>query len=227
MDSLNLDADLAYNIKVTEFIELNHKIEHGMETYPGLSHVEVYEHLPRFDNRALIDGISLIGISGTYIDSPFHEDPNGNKICDYPLEKLVHLPIVVVNKPASRVYFEIEDFQNISVKGKAVLLNSTHDKFFGKKEYGENVPYIAEEAAQYLVDNGAVLVGIDSPLVDNIETSAEAIPVHNILLSNGLVICEDMTNIAAVAGKVAYLTAVPPRVPLASFPARVFASVYA
>ncbi|ALR15667.1 MULTISPECIES: cyclase family protein [Vibrio] len=213
-------------IVVKEFIELNHKLEHGMETYPGLSHVEVYDHFPRFGNNALIDGINLLGISGTYIDAPYHEDPDGDKICDYPLEKLAHLPLIVVNKPDSRVSFEREDFDGLEVSGKAVLLNSKHDQFFGKEEYGINTPYLSVEAADYLVEQGVVLVGIDSPLVDNIETSEAAIPVHNILLSNGIVICEDMTNIAAAEGKDAYLTAVPPRVPLASFPARVFATVY-
>ncbi len=226
MKKPEITTDSMTRIVVKEFIELNHKIEHGMETYPGLSLVEVYEHLPRFDNNALIDGINLLGISGTYIDSPFHEDPNGDRICDYPLEKLVNLPILVVNKPDSRISFEIEDFDGLDVSGKAVLLNSKHDRFFGQKEYGIGTPYITVEAAEYLVKQGVVLVGIDSPLVDNIETSAEAIPVHNTFLSNGVVICEDMTNIAAVEGKNAYLTAVPPRVPLASFPARVFATVY-
>jgi len=226
MDRAVIITDSMNKLVVKEFIELNHKIEHGMETYPGLSHVEVYDHFPRFDNNALIDGINLLGISGTYIDSPYHEDPNGERICDYPLEKLVNLPIVVVNKQDSRVAFEIEDFDGLDVSGKAVLLNSNHDRFFGKEEYGIDTPYLSVDAAEYLVKQGVALVGIDSPLVDNIGTSEESIPVHNILLSSGVVICEDMTNIAAAKGKNAYLTAVPPRVPLASFPARVFATVY-
>lgn len=213
-------------LSVKEYIELNHKIEHGMETYPGLSHVEVYDKFPRFGNSALIDGINLLGISGTYIDAPFHEDPNGDKICDYPLEKLVNLPVVVINKPQARVAFELEDFIGVDVSGKAVLLNSQHDRFFGMPEYGVDTPYLSIDAANYLVEKGVALVGIDSPLVDNIESSELEIPVHNILLSNGVVICEDMTNISAVENKVAYLTAVPPRVPLASFPARVFATVF-
>lgn len=220
-------TDATSAIKVHKYIELNHIITHGMETYPGLSHVDIYDHLPRFANKALVDGIDLLGISGTYIDSPFHENINGHKICDYPLEKLVHLPIVVINKSDSSRSFEIEDFNGINVNGKAVLLNSKHDQFFGQKQYAENTPYLSVEAANYLVQAGAVLVGIDSPLVDDIETSETAIPVHGILLNNGIVICEDMTNIAAVEGENAYLTAVPPRVALASFPARVFATVFA
>ena len=211
---------------VKEFIELNHQIQHGMETYPGLSHVDIFEHAPRFENSALIDGMSLFGISGTYIDSPFHEDPNGHKICDYPLEKLVNLPVVVVNKPTERIFYEAIDFADLELKGCAILLNTQHDQHFGTADYGENCPYLSNEAAEYLVSQGVALVGIDSPLVDNIKNPNAEIPVHNILLSNGVVICEDMTNIAAVNGKNAYLTAVPPRVPMASFPARVFAAVY-
>lgn len=223
---MELKMDASNRILVKEFIELNHKIHHGMETYPGLSHVDVYEKFPRFKNNALIDGISLLGISGTYIDSPFHEDPSGDKICDYPLEKLVNLPVVVINKPDNRIAFELADFEGADVTGKAVLLNSKHDRYFGSEAYGKDTPYLSIEAAKYLVEKGAALVGIDSPLVDNILTSEDEIPVHNILLSHGVVICEDMTNIASVEGKQAYLTAVPPRVPLASFPARVFATVY-
>lgn len=211
---------------IKEFIELNHQIEHGMQTYPGLSHVDVYEHMPRFENNALIDGLNIFGISGTYIDSPFHEDPNGHKICDYPLEKLVNLPVVVVNKPDNRIFFDIEDFGDLELKGCAVLLNSKHCQHFNTEAYGENCPYLSNQAAEYLVAQGVALVGIDSPLVDNINNPGAAIPVHNILLSNGVVICEDMTNISAVEGKNAYLSAVPPRVPMASFPARVFAAVY-
>lgn len=209
---------------ILEFIDLNHTIKHGMKTYPGLSHVDIYEHAPRFENNALIDGVNLFGISGTYIDSPFHEDPHGHKICDYSLEKLVNLPVVVVHKPAQRVFFDVEDFAGLALKGCAVLLHSAHDQFFGTDDYGRNCPFISEKAAIYLVHHGVMLVGIDGPLVDDI--NSPQIPVHNILLSHGIVICEDMTNIDAVIGKNAYLTAVPPRIALASFPARVFATIY-
>ncbi len=62
-------------------------------------------------------------------------------------------------------------------------------------------------------------------LVDNYKKN-DTIPVHDMLLKHGIVIAEDMTNIASVEGKDAYLTAVPPRAPMASFPARIFAAVY-
>ncbi|MEI8598985.1 cyclase family protein [Vibrio sp. M60_M31a] len=152
-----------------------------METYPDLAMLRymTISHDSAITHQLMV--LTYCGISGTYIDAPYHEDPDGDKICDYPLEKLAHLPLIVVNKPDSRV-FEREDFDGLEVSGKAALLNSKHDQFFGKEEYGINTPYLSVEAADYLVEQGVVLVGIDSPLVDNIETSEAAIPVHNILL---------------------------------------------
>jgi kynurenine formamidase len=81
-------------------------------------------------------------------------------------------------------------------------------------------------AAQWLVDHGAILIGIDSQLIDNNAATDHAIPVHKLLLANKRVICEDMTNLEAMPASGAFITAVPPRVEMASFPARVFATVY-
>ncbi|KGA44419.1 Kynurenine formamidase [Yersinia frederiksenii] len=211
--------------KPQKYVELNHPLETGMQTYPGLSDVEIYKTAPRYPNGALIDGIKFLGISATYIDSPYHADEKGMKISDYPLEKLVNLPIVVVKLPANSHVFDVSSFKNLDVKGKAVLLNTGKSKEFGTPEYSKNPPYMTTEAANWLVNNHASLVGIDALLVDNFNKN-DTIPVHDILLKNGIVIAEDMTNIDAVAGKDAYLTAVPPRAPMASFPARIFAAIY-
>ncbi|RSB22310.1 metal-dependent hydrolase [Enterobacter cloacae] len=210
---------------VKEYVELNHPIREGMETYPGLSEVELYTKGGRNPSGSIIDGIRLLGISGTYIDAPFHMSDKGGKIADYPLSKLVNLPVIVVEKAAGRRTYEVADFQGKEVKGKAVLLHTGQDRYFGKPAYSKNSPYVSTQAAEWLVGHGAVLVGIDAVLIDDYDHT-ETTPVHDILLRNGVIIAEDMTNIGAVKGKDAYLTAVSPRVPMASFPARIFATVY-
>jgi arylformamidase len=207
--------------KVKSYIDLNHVASSGMQTYPGLSLVEFFDYAPRFTNTALIDEVTMLGITSTYIDAPYHIDPNGAKIADYPLQKLVNLPVVIVTKPNTRLDFEIRDFQGKDVRGKAVLLFSGHDQYWNAAQYGVDVPYLSLNAA----NNGAVLVGIDSPLIDNYANNPASV-VHHELLDNGLVIAEDMTNIGAVPKHGAYLTAVPPRVPMTSFMTRIFATVY-
>jgi arylformamidase len=215
---------------VRAYIELNHIVAEGMVTYPGISVSHFFNWAPRFANGAVIDEADMLGITGTNMDAPYHIDPNGAKIKDYPLKKLVNLPIVIATKPTSRLDFQISDFQGLDVRGKAVLLYTGQDQYFGTPQYGVNVPYLSADAAAWLVDHGVVLVGIDTPLIDNYaDTSVgggPALPVHNELLRNGVVISEDMTNIGALPRTGAYLTAVPPRVPMASFDVRSFATVY-
>lgn len=207
------------------YIELNHPLASGMQTYPGLSEVEIYKTAPRYKNGALIDGIKFLGISATYIDAPYHADEQGMKISDYPLEKLVNLPVVVISLAKNSGVFDLSDFSGKDVKGKAVLLHTGKSRYFGQPEYAKNPPYLTTRAARWLIDHHAALVGIDALLVDNYNQN-DAIPVHDMLLKSGIVIAEDMTNIEAVVGKDALLTAVPPRAPMASFPARIFATVY-
>lgn len=211
--------------KPKSYVDLNHPLESGMQTYPGLSDVEIYKTSPRYANGALIDGIKFLGISATYIDSPYHADEKGMKISGYPLEKLVNLPVLVITGPKNGQYFDVEDLKGKSLNGKAVLFMTGKSKYFGKPEYAKNPPYLTTAAAMWLIKNHAALVGIDALLVDNYNKN-DTIPVHDLLLKSGIVIAEDMTNVEMVVGKDAYLTAVPPRAPMASFPARIFAAIY-
>jgi arylformamidase len=132
---------------------------------------------------------------------------------------------VVIKKPESRNYYDVDDFNKTHIKGKAVLLYTGLSKYFGTAKYSENPPYLSVNAAKYLVAEKVALVGIDGLLVDDFKHN-ETIPIHNMLLGHGIVIAEDMANIDSVIGKNAYLTAVPPRAPMTSFPTRIFATVY-
>lgn len=208
----------------TQYIDLNHIITKDMVTFPGTSEVDIYAKEPRYANGAYIDSIKMYGITSTYIDAPYHVSENGKKISELSLEDLADLPIIVIPKAKNGKTFEIQDFQGSDVKGKAVLLHTGEDINFGKANYGQDYPYLSAAAATWLVQHKAKLVGIDAPLIDNFHDSS-AVPAHDILLGNGITVAEDMTNIMAVSGKKATLTAVPPRVEMASFPARIFAKV--
>lgn len=222
---INLDGVAMSVPKVKEYVELSHIMKTGMITFPGASDVEIYSQGPRIENGSLIDAIRCLGTSSTYIDAPYHVNEAGKKISDYPLDKLVNLPVVVIQKPSSRREFLPEDFFGADITGKAVLLYTANDTLFGLPDYAINAPFISDDAAQWLVKHKAALVGIDSLLVDNVDTP-EKVPVHNALLGNEIIIAENMTNLRNLVGKRAYLTAVPPRAEMGSFPVRIFASIY-
>ena len=70
------------------------------------------------------------------------------------------------------------------------------------------------------------LVGIDSHNID--DTGTRARPVHTVLLGNGVLICEHMTNLGALPESGFTFTAVPPKiVGMGTFPVRAFARLEA
>ncbi|MFF2444324.1 cyclase family protein [Priestia megaterium] len=226
------------NIKSTEvkYIDLSHAIEHGTVTFPGDPAALIEPYIERESSSkqngggptagSEINKITIVSTSGTYIDAPYHVFADGKKIKDYPLEKLVNLPSLVVKMSEYRNYFDVQDIEGLNVKGKAILFYSGHDKLFMTPEYGKNAPYLTVELANELVKREAAFVGIDTPLVDDIKKISKiGTPVHYILLGAEIPICEDMTNLQSLPENEFIITALPPAVALESFPARVFATL--
>src|SRR5262245_17018850 len=90
-------------IEASQFIELSHVIEPGMQTYPGLPVPEASAFLEREASREhyqgksefLIASLHLCGNTGTYVDSPFHRHRDGADLASLPLAKLAHLRVRV------------------------------------------------------------------------------------------------------------------------------------
>ena len=86
------------------WVELSHPIEAGMRTYPGLPAPEITPHLTREASREVyggaaefaIDRISMVGNTGTYLDSPYHRYPDGADLAGLPLSALADLDTAVV-----------------------------------------------------------------------------------------------------------------------------------
>ena len=116
-------------------------------------------------------------------------------------------------------------FAERDVSGTAVLLHTGWDRHFGTEQYGEPAPFLSEEGAAYLVEQGVRLVGIDSVNID--DTSREAggrRPAHSLLLAAGVPVVEHLTNLGQVPTSGAMFSAVPPKVErFGTFPVRAFA----
>jgi kynurenine formamidase len=116
------------------------------------------------------------------------------------------------------------DLAGLDLAGKAVLVHTGWDEHWRTEAYFERHPYLTEAAARLLVEAGAKLVGIDSHNID--DTAARARPVHTILLGAGILICEHMTNLAALPDTGFRFSAVPPRISgMGTFPVRAFAEL--
>jgi arylformamidase len=214
------------------FIELSHVIREGMVTYPGLPAPTFTPHLTREDSRAkyapgtefAMDIITLIGNTGTYLDSPWHRYEGGTDLAGLSLETLVDLPTEVFLLASGRAIEPII-FENRDLAGKAVLLHTGWDIHFGTPDYAFGAPYLTGDGVDRLIEAGAVLVGIDSLNIDNTEGTGER-PAHTRLLAAGIHVVEHLTNLSQLPASGARFTATAPLIEgFGTFPVRAFARV--
>jgi len=212
-------------------VELSHIVTAGMTTYPGLPGPEMTPHLTREASRAVyaegtefsIDRISMVGNTGTYLDSPFHRYAGGTDLADLPLDAVADLAAVVVRLPAGADRgVTAELLAELEPAGCAVLLHTGWDRHWGTPAYGTDATYLTGPAAQLLADRGARLVGIDSVNIDS--TDGRERPAHSILLAAGIPVLEHLTRLAGLPDTGARLHAAPVRVrDFGTFPVRAYA----
>jgi kynurenine formamidase len=110
------------------------------------------------------------------------------------------------------------------VSRRAVLVNTGWNRDWRTDQYFEGHPFLTKAAAEYLRDQGAALVGIDSLNID--DTSDRTRPVHSILLAKGIPTVEHLTNLSALPIDGFVFSAAPPKiVSMGTFPVRVHAIV--
>lgn len=214
-------------------IDLTHKIHDGMVTFPGIPAVKINTYMSRKQTseaygekgQSLLDRITMVNINGTYVDAPKHRSDDGYYVCDIPLIKCVDLDYEVIVMKSDKNYFDLDDVYGHGIENGGILLCSYHSDKFETDEYGINPPYLTPKAARYLVDRGVVFVGIDSPLIDDMNHLSDiGCPTHDIILSSGGIVCEDMTNLENAINyqRKGKLFASPPKVEMASFTTRAY-----
>lgn len=213
------------------FYDLSHTIYDGLETYRGLPKVAICDFLSRKQSEDhygpgmtfQLDTITMVGNSGTYLDSPFHRFEDGDDLSELRLDQIGNLDYVIIDSPAKGPNHSVplSAFDDIDVKGKAVLLHTGWDKHWNTDPYFEGNSFLSIEAAEWLLDEGAALVGIDSLNID--DTSGGLRPVHTLLLGNNIPIVEHLTCLGAPPASGGKFFAIPPKMKrVGTFPVRAF-----
>lgn len=180
-----------------------------------------------YDDQAefVINRIDMVTNTGTYIDCPFHRFAQGDDFGKIPLDRLVDLHGLVIRVPYQKsLKIDLQAVEDKDVSGKAVLFHTDWDQHFNTPTYYEDHPYLTEAAAKYLVEQGALLAGIDSHNIDN--TAMNRRPVHTTLLRAGILIVEHLTQLHLLPENGFLFSAVPPKFEgVGSFPVRAMAKV--
>jgi len=213
-----------------KLIDLSHTVEHGLVTYKGLPAPIICDFLSREDSRSHYLGgtefhigkIEMVANTGTYVDSPFHRFSDGIDLSELPLESLVDLDGVVVRAQNVGRAISAQAFKGINVKGKAVLVHTDWARHWNTEQYYESHPFLTKDAAELLVEAGAVFVGVDTYNID--DTTDGTRPAHTILLGNQIPICEHMCGFGLLPNSGFRFHAAPVKVKaMGTFPVRAYA----
>lgn len=212
-------------------IDLSHRLEPGMPSYPGLpvpqfhtflSHGDAAKHAHYAPGTSFqIASYEIGGNTGTYVDAPFHRYPDGADLADVPLQRLADLPGALIAAPEDGP-IEARVFSGIALRGKAVLVHTGWAKHWGSSGYFRSGPFLTAAACEHLVHVGAELVGIDCANIDNMQDPAR--PAHSILLAAGIPIVEHLRGVEQLSGRSFRFFAAPPAIRGGtSFPVRALA----
>lgn len=217
-----------------ELIDVCHTVEDGMITYKGLPAPVITDHLTREESKNYyaagtefqIGKIEMVANTGTYLDSPFHRYAAGTDLAGLDLYSLANLEGIVVRRNhAAERPISAAAMTGLDVKGKAVLFHTGWDMRWRTAGYCDGThPFLTADAAEYLAEAGAALVGIDSYNID--DTDDRSRPAHSILLRHGIPIVEHLCGLGELPDQDFKFFAVPVKVKgLGTFPVRAFGIV--
>jgi arylformamidase len=173
----------------------------------------------------------------THVDAPRHMVAGGDTTSEIALERMIgaaalldltgiapQTEITAQMIAAAAGHLEAGDIAVIKTCWETVHSPRT-------PEFWTQSPYLSAKACRWLLERGIKALGVDFPqdypirgLLDGRQAPVEAFVSHDILLRNGVILIEYLTNLGALAGPRTTLIALPLKIPDADgAPARVIA----
>jgi arylformamidase len=152
-----------------------------------------------------VTSVEMGSHTGTHIDAPWHMVEGGRRLNQIPLETLIG-PAVVLAIPGAKSLkrADVEKFDFTGVQ--RILFKTDNSQHWKDGKFYEQFVYLEPEAAEFLVEHGIKLVGIDYLSVDQFKS--EAHPSHFVLLERNVVIIEGL-NLSQVPPGQYHMTALP------------------
>ena len=201
-------------------IDLTHTIRRNIPVFPGdepiqLDQVRTIED-DGFTNFRLTSEMHV----GTHLDGPLHKIPGSPLISELPIEMFTGHGILLDVRGKSTIVFR-ESYRSQIPAESIVLFYSGLGKNFGIQDYFVDYPDISEELAGFLVEKQIKMIGLDWCSPDH-----SPYPIHEILLRNGILILENLTNLDQLPGSANFeVFAFPLKIEADSSPVRVVARV--
>jgi kynurenine formamidase len=191
-------------------VDLSQPVGPDTPVFPGDGPVRI-EVIDMPDQTTMnLSRIELSVHTGTHMDAPFHFFPGAAAIDRVPLERCMGLAALIDLRgiPAGSEIRRghIASHRDTLRHARLAILHTGWSKQWGSPRYFRDHPRLSGEAAQFLLDSGVELTGVDMPSVDQ-----APYPAHKVLLGAGVPIVENLTNLDAIGAHLFDLIVLPLR----------------
>jgi arylformamidase len=159
----------------------------------------------RYSDRALGSAVTMcmiemIGHTGTHIDAPLHFIPDGSTISDMPVDATIGPCRVIEIKDQETIKVKELKPHNIK-KGERLLFKTANSpRTYESPKFQEHYVYLEIDAADYLVEKGIVLFGLDNITIGCYQDMESVGKTHTKLLGAGIYILENLAMAGVPAG---------------------------
>lgn len=178
--------------RVARIHDISVPISPDMPIYPGDPAVSI-EHVSEIAKgaHANVSRISFGNHTGTHLDPPIHFIPNGKTVDQLDLNVL-YGPARVVDMTRVEKAITAQDLERAKLPKRAVrvLFKTRNSNLWSRPGFQKDFVAFAWDAAQWLVDRGVKLVGIDYLSAEVFGASEPR--THRILLDAGVIIVEGL-----------------------------------
>lgn len=178
---------------VPKLIDLSYVLQDLTPAYPGDEPFRLMQ-TKSVEEDGYISFLLNTGLhTGTHLDAPLHFLAEGAMVRELPLETFIGRGCLIDGRGESLIPYKPE-YATLVRPEDIVLVWTDYSSTYGTDAYYGEHPILAEELADFFVNQGIKMLGLDLPSPDRMPFS-----VHKKLLGAGIPIIENLTNLAEVA----------------------------
>jgi len=176
---------------VSRIYDISVPIRSGGLVYPGNPEIDIsLQQAVAKGAGANVSTIRFGSHTGTHADAARHFFDDGQTVDRIPLERLIG-PALLLSFSDDVRSVGAADLRAHDIKGQTrLLLRTRNSAFLSQKDFVKDYTYLAPDGAQYLVDQGVELVGIDYLSIEQFHSGHHL--THRTLLERSVVIVEGL-----------------------------------
>jgi arylformamidase len=176
---------------VSRIYDISVPVRSGGLVYPGNPEIEItLQQAVARGAGANVSAIRFGSHTGTHADAARHFFDGGQPVDEIPLDRLIG-PALLVGFPDDVRAVGAAELKTHDLKGhKRILLRTRNSALLSQRDFVRDYTYLAPDGAEYLVENGVEVVGIDYLSIEQFHSGHHR--THRTLLARSVVILEGL-----------------------------------